>query len=174
MYLIRTRRCLFFFFNCYPDSDISLGSDTYESCLDGSMKFFITNVNLLFCSENLKCFFFSPPRPAPTLSGQHWQSYNTIPVWEGRSAEGHGGVWLLVWERQHALRPGSLSFWEQEGVWGKFSCRLHRWRNWPDQRMVSWMHAWVGEKRDIHSYVDWKCIDSCTKWLMQFKFSSGY
>lgn len=61
MYLIRTRRCLFFFFNCYPDSDISLGSDTYESCLDGSMKFFITNVNFLSCSANLKCFFFSPP-----------------------------------------------------------------------------------------------------------------
>lgn len=77
---------------------------------------------------------------AHTFFVQHWQSHDPITMRKGRAAAGQRGLRLLVWEWQHALCPGPLPLWKQEGVWGHFSGRLHRWRHWSDQGMVKFDH----------------------------------
>lgn len=69
--------------------------------------------------------------------GEHRSYHYSFKGRKGSVNENPWGLRLLVWEWLHALRSEPLSFLnERRKVPGKLPCQLHRWRSWPNQRMV--------------------------------------
>ena len=71
---------------------------------------------------------------------QHRRTYYSVCLSARNGAEARGGgLWLLVWEWQHAVRAEPLPVREAEGVRGRFPGRLYCRGNRPDKGMV--LHA---------------------------------